>query len=79
VGEFGECKSPVDPLEDVERVREMYGRGGGRRGSPGGAEAVSGVIMSKSMPNSSIIPRGGGRSTIASNNCSSVRNIRGTE
>lgn len=76
VGEFGECRSPVDPFEDVERVREMYGRGGGRRGSTGGGEAISGATMSRSMPNSSIIPRGGGRSTMASNNCSSVQNMR---
>lgn len=27
VGEIGDCRSPVDPFE---RLREIYGRGGGR-------------------------------------------------
>lgn len=28
VGEIGECRSPADPF--AERLREIYGRGGGR-------------------------------------------------
>lgn len=59
-----------DAREDGEDRREMYGGGGiGFGCSPRTGELLSGTDESSASDRSSIMARGGGRSTWASNSC----------